>query len=83
MKGFSVLLLVLIVVVSAVHEIPMRHRRRTPHEAQLLLEYLNRGSYAQKINPLIAKIFPSKIQPNIYAYPEVKILNYLDSQYYG
>ena len=36
-----------------------------------------------RVNKLLAKIFPSDLTPNIYAYPEVKILNYLDAQYYG
>lgn len=37
----------------------------------------------EKINKIISIIFPSNLTPNIYAYPEVKILNYLDAQYYG
>ena len=48
----------------------------------MLLTYMNRGDYAEKINKILAKIFPSELTPNIYAYPEVKILNYLDAQYY-
>ena len=36
-----------------------------------------------RVNKLLTKIFPSEMTPNIYAYPEVKILNYLDAQYYG
>lgn len=36
-----------------------------------------------RVNKLLTKIFPSELTPNIYAYPEVKILNYLDAQYYG
>jgi len=44
---------------------------------------MSRGPIAQRINKILAKIFPSEMTPNIYAYPEVKILNYLDAQYYG
>merc|ERR1712147_77787 len=31
----------------------------------------------------MSRMFPSRLVPNIYAYPEVKITNYLDAQYYG
>jgi len=61
----------------------MEHRKRSPRETKMLLTYMNRGDYAEKINKILAKIFPSELTPNIYAYPEVKILNYLDAQYYG
>ncbi len=44
---------------------------------------MSKGSMMTKVNRLISKIFPSELTPNIYAYPEVKILNYLDAQYYG
>ena len=80
------LLLVLalaITMVAAVQEIPMRHRKRTPREEKRLVDYLNRGPMTQKVYSILAKIFPSEITPNLYAYPEVKILNYLDAQYYG
>lgn len=73
----------LLAVASAVHEVPMRHHKRTPRESKMLLEYMNRGPFATRINELLSKIFPSELVPNIYAYPEVKIINYLDAQYYG
>jgi hypothetical protein len=76
-------LVILLVVAQAIHEIPMAHRKRTPRESKMLLEYMGRGPFAEKINKILAKIFPSELTPNIYAYPEVKILNYLDAQYYG
>jgi hypothetical protein len=80
------LLLVLVLAiacVSAVQEISMQHRKRTPREAQMFLDYINRAPTMTRINKLLTKIFPSALVPNIYAYPEVKILNYLDAQYYG
>lgn len=49
----------------------------------MLLEYMTRGPMMARVNKLLTKIFPSELTPNIYAYPEVKILNYLDAQYYG
>jgi hypothetical protein len=61
----------------------MEHRKRTPRESKMLLEYMSRGELMTRVNKLLTKIFPSELTPNIYAYPEVKILNYLDAQYYG
>lgn len=61
----------------------MRHRKRSPREAKILIEYMNRSPAMEKINVLLTKLFPSHLTPNIYAYPEVKIINYLDAQYYG
>lgn len=77
------LLLLLAVLATALHEMPIKHHKRSPREAQLLLEYMNRGPLAEKITKILRKIFPSELTPNIYAYPEVKIINYLDAQYYG
>ena len=78
-----VVLALIATMAFAIQEIPMQHRKRTDRESQRLLNYLRRSTYAQNINNILAKIFPSKLTPNIYAYPEVKILNYLDAQYYG
>jgi len=77
------LLLLFLVCVFSITEIPMRHHKRSPQESKLLIEYLNRGPYMEHINKIISVVFPSNLTPNIYAYPEVKILNYLDAQYYG
>ena len=73
----------LLAIACALTEISMEHRKRSPREVKMFLNYMNRGDYAEKINQILAKIFPSELTPNIYAYPEVKILNYLDAQYYG
>jgi hypothetical protein len=73
----------LVVAAFSIHEIKMEHRKRTPRESKMFIEYMNRGPFVEKINKVLAKIFPSELTPNIYAYPEVKILNYLDAQYYG
>ena len=78
----AVLALVAVTAFAAV-EIPMKHKKRTPRESKMFVSYMNRGDYAQRIHKILARIFPSKLTPNIYAYPEVKILNYLDAQYYG
>jgi len=85
MRITSVLLafILLIALVASVQEIPIQHRRRTPRESKILIDYVNRGPIAQRVNQLLSKIFPSALTPNIYAYPEVKIINYLDAQYYG
>ena len=78
-----VILALVITMTFAIHEIPMKHKKRSPREIKRLLEYMNRGPLAERINKVLAKIFPSQLTPNIYAYPEVKVLNYLDAQYYG
>ncbi len=85
MKRTAILvaLVLLISLATAVQEVPMKHRKRTPRESKLLLDYMSRGPLANRINELFSKIFPSELVPNIYAYPEVKIINYLDAQYYG
>lgn len=85
MRITSVLLafILLIALVASVQEIPIQHRKRTPRESKILIDYVNRGPIAQRVNQLLSKIFPSALTPNIYAYPEVKIINYLDAQYYG
>lgn len=44
---------------------------------------MNRGPLASKVNNILSKIFPNIMTPNIYSYPEVKVINYLDAQYYG
>ena len=82
-KATIFVLLALVIATLAIHEIPVKHLKRSPREAKRLLEYMNRGPLAERINKILAKIFPSEMTPNIYAYPEVKILNYLDAQYYG
>ncbi len=77
------LLLLVLVCAAAAAEIPMAHRRRTPQEGSLLLEYLNRSPLMEKVVRMMRRVFPSDMVPNIYAYPEVKIANYLGAQYYG
>ena len=65
---FVILALVATLALAA-QEIPIKHRKRTPRESKMLLEYLGRQGYAERINKVLAKIFPSKLTPNIYAYP--------------
>jgi hypothetical protein len=85
MRAFAILAILAICLsaVSALHELPMQHRKRTPSEVKRLIEYMNKGPLMTRVNSLLAKVFPSTLTPNIYAYPEVKIINYLDAQYYG
>lgn len=82
-KACLLALLALLALVSAVQEIPMRHRTRTPREAKLFVEYMNKSPAMMNVQRVLARLFPSANAPNIYAYPEVKIINYLDAQYYG
>jgi len=77
------ILLAFVCTSLAVTEIPMKHKKRSEREAKIFIDYMNRGPIVERVNKLLTKIFPSNLTPNIYAYPEVKILNYLDAQYYG
>ena len=49
----------------------------------MFINYMNRAPIMQKVIKVLSLMFPSDLIPNIYAYPEVKITNYLDAQYYG
>jgi hypothetical protein len=82
MKSFIVLALI-IVACMGIHEIPMNHRVRTPTEAKMFIDYMNRGPLVQGALKIIQNLFPMSSKPNLYSYPEVKIYNYLDAQYYG
>jgi hypothetical protein len=44
---------------------------------------MNRGPIVQKIADTLSSLYPTIKPYNIYAYPEVKIHNYMDAQYYG
>ena len=44
---------------------------------------MNQGPLVQGVIETLQNLFPQKQTPNLYAYPEVKIYNYLDAQYYG
>jgi hypothetical protein len=44
---------------------------------------MNRSPAIQKAQSILGLLFPKQHSTNLYAYPEVKITNYLDSQYYG
>ena len=82
MSRILVAIAILLVTVSCVNEIPMVHRERTPREAKMFIAYMNRDPIIENVMKVIGSLFPGKT-PNIYAYPEVKITNYMDAQYYG
>lgn len=82
MRTLAVLALLLVACVS-IQEIKMTHRTRTHAEAKMLIDYLNRGPLVQGTIKIIEHMFPGIQKPNLYSYPEVKIHNYLDAQYYG
>ena len=44
---------------------------------------MNRGPLIQELMDTLYNLFPNRPLPNLYSYPEVKINNYLDAQYYG
>lgn len=81
-KTVAVLALLLVACVS-IHEIKMTHRVRTPTEAKMFIDYMNRGPLVQGVMNILKNLFPLGQEPKLYSYPEVKIINYLDAQYYG
>lgn len=79
----SIALLALVLVSCAcIQEIKMTHRTRSPVEATMFIDYMNRGPLVQGVIKILENLFPVNM-PNLYAYPEVKIHNYMDAQYYG
>lgn len=78
-----ILVAILLVACSSIHEIKMNHRVRTPTEAKMFIDYMNRGPLVQGTLNILKNMFPMSQQPSLYSYPEVKIHNYLDAQYYG
>lgn len=83
MKRIIIALAILMVAVSCLHELSMTHRQRTPKEAKMFIAYMNRDPVIEKIAKVLGQLFPYESVPNMYSYPEEKIYNYLDAQYYG
>ena len=83
MNKLLIVLAILLVSASAIHEVKINHRQRNPVETMMFIDYLNRGPLTQKTMDILSNLFPNGETPNIYSYPEIKIYNYLDAQYYG
>ena len=83
MSRAFILLAILLVGATAIHKMELNHRERTHLEGKMLLDYLNRGPLVQGVINIISHLYPDLETPNLYSYPEVKIYNYLDTQYYG
>lgn len=83
MKKLLLCLAVLLLTATCIQEIQMTHRHRTPFEAKMFIQYMNRGPLIQGLMDTLSNLFPNRELPNLYSYPQVKILNYLDAQYYG
>ena len=77
------ILALLLISVFAVQEIQLEHRKRTPKETRRLRDYLSRSCEFEKIHKVLSILMPHKYKADIYSYPEVKIYNYMDAQYYG
>lgn len=78
-----VLLTLVLVAVLAIHEIPVKHKPRSLLESKRLLQYLRRSTYLEQADKILSQIFPGRFASGLYSYPEVKIYNYLDTEYYG
>ena len=83
MSKILIALTLLVVCTSCISEIKMAHRHRTPAEARMFIDYMNRGPLTEGVFKIMSSLFPGAHSNNLYSYPEVKILNYLDAQYYG
>lgn len=83
MRKLFCLLALLVVMTVSIHEIKMNHRARNDYESKMFLAYMNKSPLIDSVMKTLKSLFPHKELPNLYSYPEVKILNYLDAQYYG
>jgi len=61
----------------------MRHKPKTAIESKRFLQYLRHSTLLEKAEKILSQIFPGKFSAGLYSYPEVKIFNYLDTEYYG
>jgi len=73
----------LLVACFSLEEIKMAHRVRSPMETKMFIDYMNRGPLVANTLNILQNLYPLGKVPNVYSYPEVKIYNYLDAQYYG
>ena len=78
-----VFLALAIVLTSCIQEIPMTHRVRTEHETRMFIAYMNHDPIIDKVMKVVGLIFNHGKTIKPYSYPEEKIINYLDAQYYG
>lgn len=58
-KTLAVLVL-LLVAVSSIEEIKMTHKVRTPLEARMFIDYMNRGPMVQNVMKIMSNLFPTK-----------------------
>jgi hypothetical protein len=61
----------------------MKHKPKTGIEAKRFLAYMRRSTIIEKAEKILSLIFPGRYPTGLYSYPEVKIFNYLDTEYYG
>lgn len=83
MSKLIALAAILLIGCFCAEELKMTHRVRTPMEAKMFIDYMNKGPLVKNILKILQNLYPLREAPNLYSYPEVKIYNYLDAQYYG
>jgi cathepsin D len=83
MRNFLLIVACLLVFTMSIQEIKMTHKVRNSYESKMFIAYMNHGPLIEQTMKTLKSLFPHKELPNIYSYPEVKINNYLDAQYYG
>lgn len=83
MRKLILLLACLVVLAVSIQEIKMTHKVRNSYESKMFLAYMTQGPMIENAMKTLKSLFPHKELPNLYSYPEVKINNYLDAQFYG
>jgi hypothetical protein len=83
MRNILLVLCVLLVAVSSIQELNIKHRERTPLQSKMFVAYMNRDPIIETMAKVMGKLFGEDKVPSLYSYPEEKIFNYLDTQYYG
>lgn len=83
MKNILIVFCVLLVAVSSLHEINIKHRERTPLQTKMFIAYMNQDPILENMAKVMGTLFGAEKIPELYTYPEEKIFNYLDTQYYG
>jgi hypothetical protein len=83
MRNILLVLCLLLVAVSSIQEINIKLKERTPFQAKMFLAYMSNDPIIEKMAKIMGKLFGEDKVPSLYSYPEQKIFNYLDTQYYG
>ena len=68
MKRLLLAFIAFLVIASCV-EIKMKHKERSPLEAKMFIEFMNRGPLIEGVVDTMSNLFPSGSVPSLYSYP--------------